>query len=654
MKQHIIVLLHAVTAIGAVNASSSVRGTAAAHGDRYLTAPQKLGLQSSGRNSARIDDVSKSSKDEDAELSPLRNGSMTIVLDEQNLDMKLLHHINRLNENEAATKSLLKGQTGRGLQKMGKKQDVHLQKPRQKQSNVNNNKPVATNVSSNTKPKKRWDTIEKEITQHVISPRNSNHYQRSRGSRSGRGNKPNNNKRNNNNGGRRPATNRKPAAKRKPNNNNNRNQGKKKQNANNKRPNNKKKQQGNNNNNKPGNLLRNCYPGQRPYRTCLSRTSSGFTHSTIVHNYQTPFTARNEELMSTDSMVLSLLQDSTNINCNTVQQIEEVTLSYLADNIGGRAFEPVCVQVLDDAYDRVEVPGTGRGGSSSSSNNGKNKKNGKQNKKNKQKRGIFHNRELQSKKEYVESTTLRLRVSYVQKVGPGVSRRLLEEQGFQGEFVGHLLEHEPSNGELFEEGISNPHEPEQVDFTTTIANNQRELQWSRCTPIEKAECCSQNAINNDVGQYCKSLGCNYQKCGSGRTRPRRRPPRRVEQEEAEAKEDEADAETRKRRRLHVPPFTLKNVDFNSAVRKHTQFKPDQSEAQLDVDDIESVATCSANRYSVEEVCSFAAVCHAVMFTLVATRLYMKLTPCCSINIVLLLSVWRTHIGMQPIYQGIFM
>ena len=100
-------------------------------------------------------------------------------------------------------------------------------------------------------------------------------------------------------------------------------------------------------------------------------------------------------------MYLSLLQDSTPIVPNTVQQMEEYTLSYLADNIGGRVFEPVCVQVLDDSYQ-------------TSNNRNRNTKN------------VFNRskkNEDEEEDEDVESITLLLLVTYIQKMGP-INRRL--------------------------------------------------------------------------------------------------------------------------------------------------------------------------------------------------------------------------------------
>ena len=76
------------------------------------------------------------------------------------------------------------------------------------------------------------------------------------------------------------------------------------------------------------------------YRTCLDRlqnTGTGFTYENLVHTNMSPFVARNEQLMQ-GTMYISLLQDSTEMNDKAIQQMEEFTLSYLADNIGGNNF----------------------------------------------------------------------------------------------------------------------------------------------------------------------------------------------------------------------------------------------------------------------------------------------------------------------------
>jgi len=270
-----------------------------------------------------------------------------------------------------------------------------------------------------------------------------------------------------------------------------------------------------------------CLKQDSPYRTCLDTMSNS---ETTVHICQAPFTRRNEKLISGE-MYLSLLQDSTPIVPNTVQQMEEYTLSYLADNIGGRLFEPVCVQVLDDSYQT----------SSGRNSNTKNVFNrGNNNKKN----------EEEEEDEDVESNTLLFLVTYIQKMGP-INRHL--------EFTNHQV--------------------------------QERLLQSSCTPLNRAQCCSQSAINSNAGAFCTSIGCDSRRCGRGR-QPRR-----------------ANFFVQKRilkgQEPIVAPFATKGKDYccldNESLKQRTKFDPMMTLAELDVRDIDDVAVCSANRYSIMTV-----------------------------------------------------
>ena len=287
------------------------------------------------------------------------------------------------------------------------------------------------------------------------------------------------------------------------------------------------------------------------YRTCLDRLQNrgtGFTYENIVHTNMSPFVARNEQLMQ-GTMYISLLQDSTEMNDKAVQQMEEFTLSYLADNIGGNNFEPVCVQCAGCSYDKGNV----QTGESSKKNNGRKKKN------------IF-NRDIRDggrelEREIVESNTCRLEVSYIQRMGPIDNNRSLEGED--------LLDEQDSN--------------------ISIKQAERELQV--CTPLDRAQCCSQNSINQAPGQFCTSVGCNVQRCGTGRQRPRRVNFFGVRSLLAAIK-----------RRLYPAPFTLKDTDYTLEMNRHTDFTPEECWAELGVENLVDVASCSVNRYSLEKVC----------------------------------------------------
>jgi len=247
-----------------------------------------------------------------------------------------------------------------------------------------------------------------------------------------------------------------------------------------------------------------------PYRTCLDPLNE-----LVVHNFQPPSTNSNVELMSGE-IYISLLQDSTPIEFDSIQEMEEYTLSYLADNIGGDDFEAVCVHVNDYSYAKAKTLGG-------------------------------------NEEDDVESNTLLLLVTYTQKTG-SLNRRL-----------------------------------------DTFHQVHDRLLQSRCTPIDRAKCCTQSAINNNLaGQYCTSIGCN-QRCGTGR-QPKREIEDLIGQEAASV----------------VPPFVTKDVDYccedNYSLAQRTVFDPQMTLAELDVKDIDDVAACSANRYSVLTVRLFMYMC----------------------------------------------
>ena len=321
-----------------------------------------------------------------------------------------------------------------------------------------------------------------------------------------------------------------------------------------------------------GGNINNCLPKPDPYRTCFQRAVdpySGLDEDTVdrkrynqgakmwrqgkrwtppskgtyyydevpLKPYSRPYTRASERLIK-GTMHLALLQDSTNVNCNNMIQIEELTLNFLADNIGSeQTFQPVCVFTKNDAHDKQEVPDS----------------NGKQS----------------------ESNTLELEITYIQKSGAGRNYRALDSE---------------ENSEM------------ETDIESSVQDERdlRKKNRNRCTAEEKALCCSQNAINDDTGAYCENAGCSTRGCGNGRL-PRRKLEEKAEDnifdQEADAIEDR-NLHARHPSR-NIPPFNLYNTDFNNMVRRWTNFKPEESRAILDASNTKTVAVCSANRYSID-------------------------------------------------------
>jgi len=224
------------------------------------------------------------------------------------------------------------------------------------------------------------------------------------------------------------------------------------------------------------------------------------------------------------------------VTCENRIEMEEALLVFLADNIGSQdTFRPACVYIADNAYDKQPVPDS----------NGK----------------------------FVESTVLEMELTFIQKDGGGLAT---------------------------------------------------------CTSSETALCCAQNAISNSIGEFCANLGCHLAQCGSTRHLRLQKPQiilsRRAAKAGKASKSGNLSGKAGKSGNLFgkastsgnlfekmgksskssskkVPCFwrygQLGGYDFNEVVRSHTSFQPEMTYALLNATDTDSVASCSANRYSID-------------------------------------------------------
>ena len=344
-----------------------------------------------------------------------------------------------------------------------------------------------------------------------------------------------------------------------------------------------------------------CLQQTAPYRTCIDPQSN---RESIIHTYSPPYTSPTEQLMD-GQVYLSLIQDGTSINCTTIQAIEEYTLSYLLDNIGyNRKFDVVCVQVDDRGYDRSGIQIV------DGDNSGKRGEN------------VF-TRKLQ--REVIKSNTLRLHVTYVEKNFEDTTNTQ-QQQEDTGEEEEEVLFNVDSTIEKIYQDTT---ELQQLNTATKLllqGNDGRALQTNigadECTPIQRALCCTQHSINNERGKWCSKLGCNVQRCGTGRRRREennffnRRGLVVDEEEEDERLTEEHRVEDgdehipginsnnkANNRRLAYPlrPYILKDKDYTEGLNKYTEFEAVESWSQLDVENVNNVAVCSANRYGVVAV-----------------------------------------------------
>ena len=237
-----------------------------------------------------------------------------------------------------------------------------------------------------------------------------------------------------------------------------------------------------------------CESKPSPYRTCFTRHPD---QCDIIDRNTPPSrpTTMGSERIISGSIVLSLLQeDATNINCLTSIKLEELMLTYLADNIGNQeTFEPLCVGLMDGIMgDEMEPLPRDQDADS-------------------RKGGQYGNAFKEARREVGEviATALEFEVTFVIK-----SKVENWEKGRKGR---GLLELEADHAS--EAPLDDPRVEERELKKKQNIPRPKSPKAPECTPIQTALCCSQHVINENAspsGQYCKELGCSLKACGSGR------------------------------------------------------------------------------------------------------------------------------------------
>lgn len=91
-----------------------------------------------------------------------------------------------------------------------------------------------------------------------------------------------------------------------------------------------------------------CHPGNDQYRTCLNQ-----------HGGCDMIASSKPNLAKLEgTMHLALLQDDTLVTCDRLMELEEILLTYLADNIGSDdTYSPACIHIDEYAHAKQAVPG---------------------------------------------------------------------------------------------------------------------------------------------------------------------------------------------------------------------------------------------------------------------------------------------------------
>lgn len=191
---------------------------------------------------------------------------------------------------------------------------------------------------------------------------------------------------------------------------------------------------------------------------------------------------------------------------------------------------------------------------------------------------------------------LELKVSFVQLPG----HRTLREDGGEHE----RNTEERVEGRIRTDGIDEAVGIDGIGGSDGFDGVEARALQSRCSPIDKARCCSQGAINSDgkLGRYCRSRGCTTKNCGAGRQRRNSGSliPRLAAAHDRSVQSRDSD-DAPGGRDLRIAPYALKDVDFALAVRRNTPFAPLGAEAHVQARNLDAMAACSINRYTLEMV-----------------------------------------------------
>lgn len=370
-----------------------------------------------------------------------------------------------------------------------------------------------------------------------------------------------------------------------------------------------------------------CLEPPDPHRTCFRRSIDPDNHYDYdfidrkKYNLEgkrgtLPYLALDEQVFY-GTMIISMLDNEQDVDtCDSRLSMEELLLTFLADNIGGLdTYTPICAFMNKYAFEYQEVPETDEDISgtafhfqltfaqSSRVPNWRRvlKEDEEQSvflqndlverdlRKDKQKKNQKENKNDGGKKQKQKQTN----TSSTQRNNGGKKNR--KNNGSKEKNSGH--KNRPNNGPNSGRNTGNKTK-DKTKKKENIKDNEKAKKYVKptmkptllnCRASDQAMCCSQVAINGSPGAYCVELGCDLSLCGSGRKQE-------VDNSWKGGWGGASGWSGRQRQLKESRKLTMKNANFNDLIPDYTPYNPTQTYAQLDID-FEFANSCSINRFS---------------------------------------------------------
>ncbi|KAL7450884.1 hypothetical protein ACHAWC_002736 [Mediolabrus comicus] len=375
----------------------------------------------------------------------------------------------------------------------------------------------------------------------------------------------------------------------------------------------------------------NCLEPPDPLRTCFRRSIDPHNHYDYdfidrkKYNLEgkrgtLPYLALDEQVFY-GTMIISMLDNEQDIDtCDSRLGMEELLLTFLADNIGGSdTYTPICAFMDKYAFEYQEVPETDEEITGTAfhfqltfaqSSRVPNWRRLESTIKEEEEQSVFLQNDLierdlrkdKKKKNQKENNNdggkkvKQTNTSNIQRNDGRKKNRKNNGSKEKNSGQKNRPNNEPNSGR----NTGN----KTKDKTKKKANiKEKEQKYVKptmkptllnCRASDQAMCCSQVAINGSPGAYCVELGCDLSLCGSGRKQ-------QIDDSWKGGWGGTNGWSGRQRQLKKAGAATtgsrkLKNASFNDLVADYTPYNPTQTYAQLDID-FEFANSCSINRFS---------------------------------------------------------